>query len=125
MGDDPIIPDLSNEAVSHGAGGSATGGNAFHIRHDHGLSKGGQLFVVVASCLALGLAVGAVVINATSGAAQRELHESQIDSLKAEVEESKTETRMLEYYLLELDAKAIAAGIKRPEEAIANKLKEN
>lgn len=32
------------------------------------------------------------------------------------------ETRMLEYYLLELDAKVIAAGIKAPEDAIAKKL---
>jgi hypothetical protein len=39
--------------------------------------------------------------------------------------QAERETRMLEYYLLELDAKAIAAGIKRPEEAIANRLKEN
>lgn len=43
----------------------------------------------------------------------------------ARASDSERETRMLEYYLLELDAKAIAAGIKRPEEAIANKLKEN
>ena len=33
------------------------------------------------------------------------------------------EARMLEYYLLELDAKVIASGIKRPEDSIANKLK--
>lgn len=29
------------------------------------------------------------------------------------------ETRMLEYYVLEMDAKLIAAGIKKPEEAVA------
>lgn len=33
------------------------------------------------------------------------------------------ETRMLEYYVLEMDAKLIAAGIKKPEDAVANKLK--
>jgi len=32
---------------------------------------------------------------------------------------SERETRMLQYYLLELDAKVIAAGIKKPEEAIS------
>jgi hypothetical protein len=32
---------------------------------------------------------------------------------------SETETRMLEYYVLEMDAKLIAAGIKKPEEAVS------
>lgn len=32
------------------------------------------------------------------------------------------ESRMLQYYLLELDAKFIAAGMKKPEESVANKL---
>lgn len=36
---------------------------------------------------------------------------------------AETETRMLEYYLLELDAKFINAGLKDPAESIANKLK--
>jgi hypothetical protein len=34
------------------------------------------------------------------------------------------EARMLEYYLLELDAKFIGAGLKKPDDAIARKLKE-
>lgn len=36
--------------------------------------------------------------------------------------DAERESRMLEYYLLELDAKAIAAGIKQPDEAISKKL---
>ncbi|HEU4600510.1 MAG TPA: hypothetical protein VFS24_01010 [Steroidobacteraceae bacterium] len=32
------------------------------------------------------------------------------------------ETRMLEYYVLEMDAKLIAAGVKKPEEAVAKQL---
>lgn len=36
--------------------------------------------------------------------------------------ESERETRMLEYYLLELDAKFINAGLKSPAESIAKKL---
>jgi hypothetical protein len=32
------------------------------------------------------------------------------------------ETRMYQYYLLELDAKFIGAGLKKPDEAIAKKL---
>ncbi len=39
--------------------------------------------------------------------------------------DSEREARMLQYYLLELDAKVIASGIKRPEDSIARKLKEN
>lgn len=35
-----------------------------------------------------------------------------------------TETRMLEYYLLELDAKFINAGLKDPAEAISKRLQE-
>ncbi len=56
MGDDPFIPELK----ANGNGSVATGGSnyAFH----YGLSKGQQLFVVVAACLALGLSVGAVII---------------------------------------------------------------
>lgn len=34
------------------------------------------------------------------------------------------ETRLLEYYLLELDAKVIASGIKKPEDAIAKHLRD-
>lgn len=37
---------------------------------------------------------------------------------------NETETRMLEYYLLELDAKFINAGLKDPAEAIAKKLQQ-
>lgn len=35
---------------------------------------------------------------------------------------TETETRMLEYYLLELDAKFIHAGLKDPAEAIAKRM---
>jgi hypothetical protein len=32
------------------------------------------------------------------------------------------EARMLQYYVLEMDAKLIAAGVKKPEDAVAKKL---
>ena len=41
-----------------------------------------------------------------------------------ELTKAERETRMLEYYVLEMDAKLIAAGVKKPEDAVANKLKE-
>ncbi len=40
----------------------------------------------------------------------------------SEARQAERETRMLEYYLLELDAKVIAAGIKTADESIAKKL---
>jgi hypothetical protein len=43
--------------------------------------------------------------------------------LFAEYRDAKMETRMLEYYLLELDAKFIGAGLKDPADSIAGKLK--
>lgn len=41
---------------------------------------------------------------------------------RTEASKAERETRMLEYYLLELDARVIAAGIKKPDESIAQKL---
>lgn len=38
--------------------------------------------------------------------------------------EAEREARMLEYYLLELDAKFVSMGFKKPEESIASKLDE-
>ena len=37
---------------------------------------------------------------------------------------SERESRMLQYYLLELDARFIGAGLKKPDDSIASKLKE-
>jgi hypothetical protein len=44
--------------------------------------------------------------------------DARLDAQRAE-----RETRMLEYYVLELDAKLIAAGVKTDAESIAKKLK--
>ena len=38
--------------------------------------------------------------------------------------QSERQSELLKYYLLELDAKVIKAGIKEPDEAIAKKLQE-
>lgn len=42
----------------------------------------------------------------------------------SEAQKSEREARMLQYYVLEMDAKLIAAGVKKPEDAVANKLKQ-
>jgi len=39
-----------------------------------------------------------------------------------EAGKAEREARLLQYYLLELDAKFIAAGLKKPEESIAKEL---
>ena len=61
------------------------------------------------SILAFALALASMV---TAGWA---LHEASL---------AEREARMLQYYTLEMDAKLIAAGIKKPEDSVANKLKE-
>ncbi len=45
-------------------------------------------------------------------------------SAKLDAARSERETRMLEFYILELDAKLIAAGYKTDAESIAKKLKQ-
>lgn len=60
------------------------------------------------SVVAITLSVAALVCAGWS------IHESML---------SEREARMLEYYVLELDAKFISAGLKKPEDAIANKRK--
>lgn len=40
-----------------------------------------------------------------------------------ESQHSERESRMLQYYVLEMDAKLIAAGIKKPEESVAQQEK--
>lgn len=44
-------------------------------------------------------------------------------SLQRDVERKEREARMLEYYVLELDAKLIAAGIKTSDDAFSKKLR--
>lgn len=45
------------------------------------------------------------------------------ESAATRANDAEREARMLQYYVLEMDAKLIAAGVKRPDEAVANKLK--
>lgn len=41
-----------------------------------------------------------------------------------DAQRTEREARMLEYYVLEMDAKLIAAGVKKPEEAVSKRLNE-
>jgi hypothetical protein len=118
MGDDPFVPGLTSEAVSHGSGSSATGGQAIHIHHDHGLSKGQSLFVVVASCLAIGLALGAVVMMAWGQSIQREHNRQMLEAAERRFmdrafigeRETKLNSEQMRMLLVELEKQ----GIKLP-----------
>jgi len=44
------------------------------------------------------------------------------DSAADKAEKAERESRMLQYYVLEMDAKLIAAGVKTPEEAVSKRL---
>jgi hypothetical protein len=71
MGDDPIIPGINVEAVSGTGGSAATGGSSYSWHY--GLSKDGTLWVVLMSCLSLGMSFCAVVLLLTNRAVQKDL----------------------------------------------------
>lgn len=106
MGDDPYIPAINT-------GNSSSNGNELHI-HPTNIGRTGIIVLVLACGFALGLSGGALVIASKEGEAAKD---------KAEIAER--EARMLQYYVLEMDAKLVAAGFKTDAESIAKKLKEN
>lgn len=63
---------------------------------------------------------GSIVLGLIAGLALGCAVYAEIEASKAE-----REARMLEYYLLELDAKFIAAGLKKPEDAISKQLEKH
>jgi len=82
----------------------AAEGSALHVPMDMSVNKPLPYLIGLAILATAGFAFGIMGWHA---------------SVKAE-----RETRMLEYYLLELDAKFISSGLKKPEDSIAEKLKE-
>lgn len=100
MSDDPLA-----QWINHGHSSPMTDrGSASVVNIDSG--KLVPLIIVMAILCGISLAVSAMVYQ--------QLSEKYV--LK------ERETRMLEYYLLELDAKFINAGLKDPSEAISKKL---
>ena len=73
-----------------------------------------SLMLVIASC---GVVMG---FNLSR---QAEISQELIDVKHAD-EDKERQAELLKYYLLELDAKFISAGLKKPEESIAKRLKE-
>jgi hypothetical protein len=110
MGDDPALPPGMTNTTHASGSGAAAGGGVINVHHDHGLSKGQSMFVVVVACMAIGLAVGSTVVTIING---------------REAARAEREARMLQYYVLEMDAKMIAAGYKTDAESVAKRLKEN
>ncbi len=100
MGDDPLLPQplIHADAVSGQGGSAATGGSVTNIHT--GLSKGGQLSVVIIACLALGIAIGCAVFIPQAVASERERARDQITA---------TEKRAMD---------AVAAAEKRAMDAV-------
>lgn len=109
---DPHLPN----GLKRGLRASANG-NRVRIRVDNS---------TVALVLA-GIAFGSAVLNLFYQSSYSREQTAQLSSaetrMNTKYQETETETRMLEYYLLELDAKVIAAGIKPESDSIAAKLK--
>ena len=97
------LPPLAKITAAERAAVNAKMDTRVDNRRDYSINKPLPWLVLLAliAALALGLAISAFS-----------------EAVKAE-----REARMLEYYLLELDAKFINAGLKDPAESIANKLK--
>ena len=92
--DDPILQYFASPSVGHQAASVVQ------------IESTKVLPILVVLTLLCGLSIG-LTIFAFAGARNAE-----------------REARMLEYYLLELDAKFINAGLKEPAESIAEKLKQ-
>lgn len=91
------MPDASVIGDSNQSTAHAENHNEMHVE---GISR--VQAIILASIAGLGLGLGIF---------------AEVQAVRAE-----RETRMLEYYLLELDAKFIAAGLKPADESIAKKL---
>lgn len=95
----PDVPILSNLTENHGS---------VSITIDKSVNKAiGRLMAVLFGCAAM---VGASIVLAVW--------------MIIAYTQSERESELLKYYLLELDAKVIKAGIKEPDEAISRKLQE-
>jgi hypothetical protein len=68
--------------------------------------RGAMILIIVILAVATGISV------------------ARSDAAATRANDAEREARMLQYYVLEMDAKLIAAGVKKPEDAVANKLKQ-
>lgn len=83
---------------------------------------GGGTIAIVVSLMLVIAACGTIMgLNLSR---QAEISD-RLDALRVADEEKEKQSELLKYYLLELDAKFIGAGLKKPEESIAKRLKEN
>ena len=99
MGDDEYRPEVNNSSSAHGIQ----------------INNIGRTSIILLACfagLSLGVSLGALFFMMAQNSILREQMITQT-----------TEVKLLEYYLLELDQEVTAAGIQKPANSVASKLR--
>lgn len=104
MGDDPLIPGVSNSA-SHGSSNA----NNYFISN---IGKPSFTILVVGVGLAVGIGVGALV----NGHTQAERYQDALEQVQAQQARTEREARMLEYYVNILNTTLNEQGVTKPEQ---------
>jgi uncharacterized protein HemX len=87
VGDDPVLPpELMHTETHSGHGGSAATGGTSITNNITNFGKAGMVVLVVCIGLALGLAIGAVVMQAWGQQIQREHAAIQIENAKEQAQ---------------------------------------
>lgn len=104
MGDDPLIPGVSNSA-SHGSSNA----NNYFISN---IGKPSFTILVVGVGLAVGIGVGALV----TGQVRESHYRFEMQAVLAQQQRTERELRMTEYYLNILNTTLNEQGVTKPEQ---------
>lgn len=109
-----VLDHAADEVAGNDIDNSSNVGPIRVIVKQDGIGRTGGIVLGVFAGMAFGVSVFALI-------------QSKLDNTRSQEDArlAEREARMLQYYLLELDAKVIKAGIKPADESIANKLKES
>ena len=114
---DPMDPEtIANQSASADHAHAHNGSSIVQVRM--GLEAS-----TIAIVVSLMLVIGACGVVIGVDVAERERESIVILEAKMQSEATERQAELLKYYLLELDAKFIGAGLKKPEDSIATKLK--
>lgn len=84
MGDDPLIPDVRNEAFARESGTSASGGNAVNIYHNN-IGKPGLILLVSMIGFALAVSIVSMVAMAYNQSVFRDEMRDKIETAKQDM----------------------------------------